>query len=116
AGSGQGVLGAGAIQVPQPLPVGSCGPVVPRSEGDDDGAVACRGLRGAAAGAGVPGQGWQADALSRPPGVRGAARHRHLLPRMPGEVARHPRRPRAHGRGAGARGEGDRQVAGRGGM
>ncbi|CAA9323669.1 MAG: Uncharacterized protein YneG, partial [uncultured Gemmatimonadetes bacterium] len=101
----------GGVPLPEPVPAGGGGSRVPGGEGAPHHPGARGGLRGPPAGTREPRQGRQADPLSRPPGLRRAARHRHLLPRLPGEVARHPRRPRAYGRGAGARGVRDRAVA-----
>jgi hypothetical protein len=60
-----------------------------QAKGMDTCRGACGALRGRTAGAGRAAQRRQADADAGPPGLCGAACNGNLLPRLPGQVARH---------------------------
>ncbi|CAA9324444.1 MAG: Uncharacterized protein YneG, partial [uncultured Gemmatimonadetes bacterium] len=107
--------GARPLHLPPPLPASRGGPGVPAIQGDGHRAAACRRDHRRAPGPGRAAERRQADADARPPRVRRAACHRHLLPGLPGQVAPHSEGARAGGFRASPRGRRHRAVDSRAG-
>src|SRR3954451_21141906 len=101
--AGRGVLEAGPVSLSPAVSSGRPGAELFGGErtGDDPGA--CPSIHRPTTRTGVPAPRWQADPISWPSGLCGAARHRHVLPGLSSAVAWHRPRPRADPYGTRAR-------------